>query len=77
METVWSYVLGGVVVALVVGQFGWAARTLLRHAELLATITTQLKQLPDMQGEIAAVSADLKAVELEQVRVKTLLGMRP
>lgn len=77
MEALWSYVLGGVVVALVVGQFGWAARTLLKHAEVLSKVTTQLEQLPDMQSEIAAVNDQLKAVELEQVRVKTLLGMRP
>lgn len=77
MDAVWSYILGGIVVALVVGQFGWAARTLLKHAEVLATVTTQLKQLPDLQGEITRVNTKLSAVELEQVRVATLLGMRP
>lgn len=56
-----------------VGAAGYFIRQLLRHAEILSVVTTEIKQIPINTEDIRTIGGTVTDIRLEQVRVATEL----
>ena len=68
----WFYAGASILAGIVLAFLGFVAQTLLKHAQILASITTTL---PPMLTTLSQLQGQMNSVQLEQMRVATELAV--
>lgn len=76
ISTVWVSAIAILLGGAGLGVLTFVANTLLKHAQILAVVTTELKEIPTLAASIAVVDSKVQAINAEQVRVATELAIR-